>query len=147
MGKIGMYVIIVVVIAVLGIQFIPVDRTNPPVENEITAPAHVMNVIKTSCYDCHSNETNWLWYSYVAPSSWFVADHVAEGREHLNFSDWYSYEPKKQKKLMEEIWEEVEEGEMPLASYTFMHPKAALNDSQKIVIREWIKSSSSKVEN
>jgi hypothetical protein len=95
------------------IQFVPVDRTNPPVEGEVPAPPEVREVLQRACYDCHSNETNWPWYSRVAPVSWLVARDVHEGREHLNFSTWNRLSTRDQVEAMRESWEEVEEGEMP----------------------------------
>ncbi len=70
------------------IQFVAVDRSNPPVTGEVEASSQVMEVLRSSCYDCHSNETRWPWYSRVAPVSWRIAQHVEKGREHINFSEW-----------------------------------------------------------
>ncbi len=119
------------------IQLIPVSRTNPPVTAEIAAPAEVMNVFQRSCYDCHSNETNWRWYSYVAPVSWLTARDVREGREHLNFSEWGSLEAKKQAKKAEEVWEEVSEGNMPMKIYVLAHPEVKLSEPEKEALRQW----------
>jgi hypothetical protein len=96
-------IIIAVVIIIVGIQFIPVDRSNPPVTEEINAPANVLSILKTSCYDCHSNETTWPWYSYVAPVSFLVAGDVEEARKHLNFTEWDKYDESKQSKKLEHI--------------------------------------------
>ncbi len=84
-------IIIVIIVILIGIQFVPVSKTNPPVTGEIKAPNDVMQILRTSCYDCHSNEVNWPWYSNVAPMSWLVAYDVDEAREHMNFSEWASY--------------------------------------------------------
>ena len=80
----------------------PVDRENPPVTGDIGAPSEVDAILRTSCYDCHSNETVWPWYSYLAPASWLVAEDVEHGREHLNFSEWTSYESGKRIHKLEE---------------------------------------------
>ena len=80
-------ILIAVVVIFVVIQFIPVDRTNPPVTEEIKAPENVLKILQTSCYDCHSNKTDWPWYSYVAPVSFFIVGDVSEGRHHLNFTD------------------------------------------------------------
>ena len=119
----------------IAIQFVPVDRSNPPVTGEVPAPPEVMEIFKRSCFDCHSNETVWPWYSRVAPVSWLVAYDVDEGREHLNFSQWTSYSGEDQHELREEVWEEVEEGEMPLWFHLPMHPEARLSDEDKELIR------------
>ena len=73
----------VVIAAFILIQFVPVDRSNPPVLSDVQAPAEVQTILRRSCYDCHSHETHWPWYAYVAPASWFVVDHIEEGREDL----------------------------------------------------------------
>src|ERR1044072_7099855 len=79
-------------------QFARIDRTNPPVETDVPAPANVKNALRTACYDWHSNETVWPWYSHVAPVSWLLAYDVVEGREELNFSTWQRYDAKRQQK-------------------------------------------------
>jgi len=128
-------------ILLLGlIQIIPVDRSNPPVEEEIAASSEVQAILKPACYDCHSNETIWPWYSQVAPVSWLLAWDVHEGREELNFSTWNRYSPKKRNKYIKESWEEVEEGEMPPWFYLPLHPEASLSYQDRTVLREWAKS-------
>lgn len=103
----------------IGLQFIPVDRSNPPITQEICWNAEETKYLaQRACYDCHANTTRWPWYAYIAPISWRVADHVHHGREHLNFSEW--------DRLNEDVAEIIEviyTGEMPLQDYLFMHPK------------------------
>ena len=123
--------------ALIIIQFIPVNRTNPTSISEFKGPPEVMTIFKASCYDCHSNQTDWPWYSYIAPASWLVVSDTEEGREHLNFSNWGNFERSKQVKLMEEIWEEVREEKMPLWQYRILHPKSKLSQEQKTIIRHW----------
>lgn len=131
--------IILIALAVLGlaIQAVPVEKTNPPVVADFTGPQDVAEVLRASCYDCHSHETKWPWYSRVAPSSWLVAHDVEEARDHLNFSLWGTYEEKRHVKLAEEIWEEVEDGEMPLRAYLLAHPDARLDQPAKAALRDW----------
>ena len=124
-------------VIVIAIQFIPVDRSNPPVAGEVPAPSEVRGVFERACYDCHSNETAWPWYSRVAPVSWLVAHDVEEGREHLNFSEWTSYPPDDQMELREEVWEEVEEGEMPRWFYVPLHREAELSGEDKEILKLW----------
>ena len=119
------------------IQFIPVNRDNPEIIGEIEAPADVMSILQRSCYDCHSNETIWPWYSYVAPASWLVARDVHEGREELNFSEWTSYSEKQKRHKRKECGEEVEEGEMPLWFYTPLHPEAELLPEDVETLLRW----------
>jgi hypothetical protein len=124
-------------VALVGIQFIDVDRSNPPVTKELQASTEVKLILKDACYDCHSNETKWPWYSKVAPISFFVSNHVVEGREHLNFSTWGDMYTPKQNEYKKEIWEEIEKGEMPLTNYTWLHPKSKLTIEQRQVIKKW----------
>ena len=133
-------IIIVIIVILIGIQFVPVSKTNPPVTGEIKAPNDVMQILRTSCYDCHSNEVNWPWYSNVAPMSWLVAYDVDEAREHMNFSKWASYSADDKAEDIEEIWEEVEEGHMPLWYYLPLHPEAKLSDADKQTIKVWVES-------
>lgn len=124
-------------VALVLIQFVPVDRSNPPVTGEVEAPDPVMETLRSACYDCHSNETRWPWYSRVAPVSWRIANHVREGRDHLNFSEWQGLSAEDRDHAMEEIWEEVERGSMPLSVYLSMHPEGVLTDHQTDALRRW----------
>ncbi len=100
----------------------------------------VSGILKTACYDCHSNETTYPWYTYITPVSWFVFDHVEHGREELNFSEWTKMEKRRKIRKLKEISEEVEEGEMPLSSYTIIHGDASLFEDQKEVLIKWAES-------
>jgi hypothetical protein len=117
--------LIVIIIILVGIQFVPVERTNPPVTHQVKWDSpKTYDYAKRACYDCHSNETVWPWYSKVAPVSWLVAHDVEEGRRHLNFSTG---------KLDDahESAEEVSEGKMPLDKYVFLHSEAAFSEQEK----------------
>lgn len=121
-------------------QFVPVQRTNPPVGQEIQAPPEVMAVLQRSCYDCHSNETVWPSYSRIAPISWLVVHDVKEGRSGVNFSEWGALSDEDKLHLLEETWEEVEEGEMPLKKYTLIHQDARLSEADRATLRDWTRS-------
>ena len=136
-------IFIVFIVIIGGIQFIPVERTNPPISWDISAPESVASILRTSCYDCHSNETSWPWYSYVAPVSFMVAGDVEDGRKRLNFSEWDKYDGSKRQELLEEIIEEVEKENMPLTAYTFTHPSAKLDPYRINLIKNWVKPGSS----
>ncbi|MCU0305505.1 MAG: heme-binding domain-containing protein [Thermoanaerobaculales bacterium] len=125
------------VAALIVIQLIPVDRSNPPVVADFDGPPEVAAVLRASCYDCHSHETRWPWYSRVAPVSWLVVHDVDEGRDKMNFSRWGALDLDRRAKLAEEIWEEVEEGEMPLLAYRLAHPDARLTDGSRSLLRGW----------
>lgn len=122
------------------------DHTNPPVTGEIEAPAEVKALLKRACFDCHSNETVWPWYSNVAPVSWVVSHHVDEGRRELNFSEWKSYSVKKQAHKMEEADEQIGEGEMPMGGYVALHAQAKLTDAEKTALQTWAKALKAELE-
>lgn len=124
-------------ILLLSLQAVPVDRSNPPVEKEIDAPAEVRAILRRACYDCHSHETVWPWYSRVAPMSLLVAHDVEEGREELNFSRWNYADPAVEARVRRALWHEVEEGEMPLWFYTPLHPDARLSPADKEQLKAW----------
>ncbi|HZW62749.1 MAG TPA: heme-binding domain-containing protein [Flavobacteriaceae bacterium] len=102
-------------------------------------PEDVKQIFKVGCYDCHSNYTRYPWYSSITPVNYWLADHVKEGTEHLNLSKWSDYSVKKKDHKMEEIIEMVEKKEMPLASYTWTHREAKLNQDQIEAITAWAK--------
>ena len=131
-------ILIALAIIVVGIQFIPVERSNPPVTGKIDAPSNVLSILKASCFDCHSNETEWPWYSYVAPVSFLVSADVEDGRKRVNFSEWDKYDDEKRTKKLDAIIEEVDEGEMPLSKYTLMHPDAKMDQAKIKVLKDWI---------
>ena len=129
--------LIIILVTFIAIQFVPIKRENPPVTADFEGPAEVKEIFKTSCYDCHSNETKWEWYHKIAPASWLVAYDVKEGREEFNFSNWQNISRSEMLELREEIWEEVEEGEMPMKIYTIIHRDAKLSVEQKELIKNW----------
>ena len=137
-------ILIALGIILIGIQFIPVDRKNPPVTMDINAPENIASILRASCYDCHSNETNWPWYSHIAPVSFLVAGDVKDARKNLNFSEWDKYSSNKQSELLEEMIEEIEKEEMPLTSYTFTHPNAKLDPYRINLLKDWVNPGSSK---
>ncbi|WP_291402417.1 heme-binding domain-containing protein [Daejeonella sp.] len=94
-------------------------------------------LVQTSCYDCHSNNTVYPWYSEIQPLAWWLADHVNEGKSELNFSEFLTYKPKKADHKLEEVIEMIQEGEMPLKSYTLIHSNARLSEAQKTEIINW----------
>ena len=130
-------VLLALVVILVAIQFVPVDRTSPPVEDEVPAPPDVRAVLRRACYDCHSNETTWPWYSRIAPVSWLIARDVREGREETNYSTWSRYDAKRQAKLLKESWEEVAEGEMPPWFYLPLHPDAKLSEADRAALKAW----------
>ena len=126
-----------ITLVLVGIQMIPVSFTNPRSTGEIEAPSEISNVLRTSCYDCHSNESVWPWYTRVAPASWLIARDVREARDELNFSEWRDYTDRRKGDKLEEVEEMITEGEMPLWFYLPLHRDARLSDAEKQALIEW----------
>ena len=102
-----------------------------------SATDSLKQLIKTSCYDCHSNNTRYPWYSQIQPVAWWLDDHVREGKREFNFSEFASYPAKKADHKMEEFIELVKKEEMPLTSYTVLHDDARLTDEQRVALTNW----------
>lgn len=135
-------VFLIAAIVFVAMQVIRPSRANPPIDpsKQLVAPADVQAIFARSCNDCHSSRTVWPWYTAVAPVSWWLADHVHEGRREVNFSEWQSYSAKRKARKLKEICEQVEQGEMPLKAYLPLHPEAKLSDAERVRICEWAKS-------
>lgn len=133
-------------IVFIGIQFIPIELNQSESLSEdnfikvTNAPDHIASILKKSCFDCHSNHTNYPWYDRIAPVSWWVAGHVNHAKEELNFEEWATYSLKRKKHKLEEIVEETEEGHMPLQSYLWMHADAKLSENQLSELKIFISS-------
>lgn len=127
-------------------QFVPVDRTNKPIDKKqnfadvLQPPKPVQETLKNACYDCHSNEVKYPKYAYVAPISWSVKNHVNEGRENVNFSEWNSYNKEQKEHIIDEVIETTESKEMPLKGYVPLHPEANLTDAQRKVFVDYFKA-------
>ncbi len=140
--KIFLFIIIIFV----GIQFIPVQPnysetfSKDDIIEATKAPADIAIMLKSSCYDCHSNNTKYPWYDKVAPISWWIASHINEAKEELNFSEWGTYSLKKKKHKLKEIVEETKEEEMPLRSYLWTHSDVKLSKKQINRLNTWINS-------
>ncbi|WP_457606217.1 heme-binding domain-containing protein [Nitratifractor sp.] len=129
------------------IQLIRIDVPPPPKatpDEEIQAPAKIQTMLKRSCYDCHSNHTNWPWYSKIAPVSWEVRSHVKDGRNWLNFSIWKRYDEKKKKKLYEGIAKSID-WKMPPSDYLWIHKDARLTRAQREEIKKWAEKEAAKL--
>lgn len=142
----------VLFIVLIAVQFVPVQlpKTSNDGKNDLVAN-HVVNdqlgtVLKTSCYDCHSNQTHYPWYAHVAPVSWLIVSDVDEGRRKLNFSNWSLYDKKHQAKKLDAIKEHVEDGEMPVYMYTILHRNAKLSDDQRSAIVTWTENLENKLD-
>ena len=142
---------LILFVGFVAIQFIRPDFTNPPVnaaetiESSMQIPENVQKILTISCKDCHSNETNYPWYSQIQPIARFLKDHIDEGRNELNFSVWNTYEPRKKKRKLEEVCEQIEAKEMPLPSYLWIHWSAKLSENDIKNLCDWTKSESVKL--
>jgi hypothetical protein len=143
MKKILKALLVIIAVAFILIQFIrPQKNAGQEIaSNQITSvqqvPENVQQVLKISCYDCHSNTTYYPWYNKIQPVAWFLEKHVTEGKSELNFSEFASYPPYRRYKKFKEIQEQVKEDEMPLLSYTIPHRNAILNAEQKSALINW----------
>ena len=136
-------IVLGLVVVFAGMQLFRPDRTNPPVDSAqavkatATVPPEVDAVFRRACYDCHSSETRWPWYSGVAPMAWGVADHVEEGRAAFNFSQWGAYPVRKRLAILEKVCDEVREGKMPLKQYLWLHRDATLSEADWKSVCDW----------
>jgi hypothetical protein len=150
--KVVKITLIVIVVGLIVAQFIRPNFSNPPVVPSETLaastelPNDVQRVLSRSCNDCHSNETRYPWYSKVTPFNWFLADHVEDGRKEMNLSVWNTYSPKKKIKKLEEICEQVEQAEMPLPSYLWIHRDAVMADGDAQLLCSWAKAESARIQ-
>ncbi|HEX4888532.1 MAG TPA: heme-binding domain-containing protein [Luteibaculaceae bacterium] len=132
--------------ALVVIQFFQIDTTNPQTDpsNDFLAKMkpepEVANLIRSACYDCHSNETQYPFYAKINPIGWILKDHVNEGREELNFSNWTSYTLKRMDHKLEECVELIDSGEMPMESYTWIHGEAKLTNEQRAKLAAYFSS-------
>jgi hypothetical protein len=132
-----------VVILFVSVQFVRPNKTNPPVVQAQAIEAHVRitpevaGIFERACKDCHSNQTEWPWYTQVAPVSWYVADHVNHGRKHLNFSRWSAYDREQADFLLGAMCMTAERGRMPLSSYTRLHHSAKLSPADIQTLCSW----------
>ncbi len=146
-----LWVILILVVVFLLMQLYRPAVSNPPVDPAKTIQVHVQvppqvdSILRRSCYDCHSNETRYPFYSHVAPSSWLLASDINEGRGEVNFSNWAAYDPARAAKKLGSIAREVQGGDMPPWYYLPMHSDARLSDADKQTIVAWAKAQQAKV--
>lgn len=142
MKKILLYGIIIF----LSFQFIQIDKGNPSVNKKIdynqitlTTP-EIQKILKKACYDCHSNEVNYPWYSSIAPISWFIKEHVNQGKEYVNFSEYGKYNRYQKEHINSSLYRVIENKTMPLNSYLWMHKEANLSEEDYILLLNWFQT-------
>ncbi len=134
--KIVKIIVLVLLVAFVGIQFIPTTRnqsdTVPSTDfmRVNNVPETIQKKLQVSCYDCHSNNTQYPWYNKIQPAAWFLEDHIKEGKAELNFSEWDSLSNRRKKSKLRSIVKQIENGEMPLESYTLIHKDALLSEGE-----------------
>ena len=134
---------IIISLIFIGLQFTTPAHTNPPfneaqtLQGTTVVPSDVSALSTRSCNDCHSNKTNWRWYTYVAPVSWFTVGHVNNGRAELNFSEWGRYGVRLKETRLRAICDQCQSGNMPLASYARMHREVVLSPDEVKRICDW----------
>ena len=132
-------VLLSVGLAFVVIQLVPAAQvTNPPANGTLTAPPEVEQTLERSCFDCHSNQTQWPWYAKVAPLSWLVAHDVELGRKEINFSEWGEYYPGTRKRKLEWMRRALHEEAMPPWQYRLMHPSSRMSQSDCDLLTRWI---------
>lgn len=145
------WALIVFALIFFGLQLTSPERTNPEFDESRTlqsttdVPPDISAVFARSCNDCHSNLTNWKWYTHIAPISWFAVGHVNDGRSELNFSEWGDYGKRMKKTRLVALCYQVEKGLMPLSSYVPAHPEAALSGDEVKMICEWAEKESKQI--
>jgi len=132
-------ILVALLVILIGVQFVPHDavRDNPPSAATISGPPDVVEILRQACFDCHSNDTRWPFYAYVAPMSWLVTSDVAGARSRLNFSEWEGLRIGFQKRFTRKIVERVEAGEMPLWQYRAVHWGTRISPEQLATLRAW----------
>jgi hypothetical protein len=142
--KIAKIIAVVLLVAFVGIQFVPTERNQSDVVPKTdfmlvnSVPDHIKSKLQTSCYDCHSNNTQYPWYNKVQPIAWFLEDHIKEGKAELNFNEWDSLSNRRKKSKLRSIIKQIESGEMPMASYTLIHREASFSEAEKQELIQWV---------
>ncbi len=145
-------VVLALFIAFLIAQFIRPDSTNPPtvqaetLESSTQMPDEVKKILARSCADCHTNTTAYPWYSNVTPANFFLAHHIEEGRQTLNFSTWNTYETRRKRRKLDQACEQATSREMPLPSYLWIHSDAKLSDEDIKTLCAWTDAEKARLE-
>ena len=145
--KLARKILIVIVIALVAIQFVRPDRniasqaSSSDISGVVRVPDSVKTILENACYDCHSNNTRYPWYANIQPTGWWLAGHIKEAKGDLNFSEFGGYEQRKQIGKLEGVAAVVEEDIMPLRSYRLMHKNARLSTGEKNLLIDWARQS------
>lgn len=141
-------ILLVLLLVIIAVQFIqPARNTNRQVlttdiSRTVFVSEKVHSILETACYDCHSNHTEYPWYSYVQPVGWILNNHIIKGKKNLNFSEFGSYSTRRQQSKLKAIADQIKDDEMPLKSYTFIHKNARLSGAEKTILINWARNAS-----
>lgn len=135
---------LVLLVVFVGIQFVPTKRNQSSVVPKTdfllvnNPPKNISTLLQGSCYDCHSNNTNYPWYNKIQPVTWFLENHITDGKDELNFNEWDEYSNRRKNSKLKSIINQIKDDEMPLYSYTLIHWDASLSQSEKILIIDYM---------
>ena len=141
-------ILLVLLIVFIAIQFVQPalnksgQDLSTDISKRVSIPENVNAILKTACYDCHSNHTNYPWYSYVQPIGWILHNHITNGKKELNFTEFRSYATRRQQSKLKAIADQVKDDEMPLASYRFIHKNSRLSKEEKTILITWARNAS-----
>ena len=142
--KIVKNIVLILLVAFVGIQFIPTERNQSaviPVSDFMlvnNVPNNIKSKLQASCYDCHSNNTQYPWYNKIQPVAWFLEDHIKKGKSELNFNHWDSLSNRRKASKLQSIIKQIESDKMPLESYTLIDKDAEFSEEEKAAIIKWI---------
>lgn len=144
MKKVLLYAFVILAVVFTAMQFFQPERpevevTSDHLFKQVPVSDDIQVMLKTSCLDCHSDQTRYLWYHYIMPVGWLVNDHITEGKAELNLSEWGNMELLDRMTALDKMCEEVENDHMPLKSYLIIHRNARLSDEQKAQLCDWTK--------
>lgn len=143
--KIVKIIAVILLVVFVGIQFVPTERNQSDVipQSDFVMvnkpPKNISMILQESCYDCHSNNTEYPWYNKMQPVAWFLEDHIKEGKAELNFNEWDEYSNRRKNSKIKSIVNQIEDDEMPLSSYTLIHRDAILSTSEKELVINYMK--------
>lgn len=146
-------ILMILIVILIAVQFIQPARNkdgqflSTDISKIVFVPANVQTVLQNTCYDCHSNHTNYPWYTYVQPVGWVLNNHIKNGKRELNFSDFGSYSIRKQESKLKSIADQIRDGKMPLYSYTIMHKNASLTKVEESLIINWAQNVADSLDN
>jgi uncharacterized membrane protein len=143
---VGILLLLVVIQTIQPIRNISDTESPNDISKTFEVNDKVYGILKEKCYDCHSNNTRYPWYNYIQPAGWWLAAHIYEGKEHLNFSEFKTYTAKRQSHKLREIYDAVNEGWMPLETYIWLHKDAKITAEDRDAINAWIENLPVKME-